>query len=667
MANSSTISLPREKCLRCLQESDILLSSHPIFGGDIGLCYHKFCQSCFIKENKEFNLSTSCIFKCPCCHLPFYDYIQSIDEAILIGEAITLSVYLYPTLILPKKVVIETEKLLCINEMNKVVVEKLESALILNPTNIYTLYFLFHSNSIGHRFLATHDICNLSVGSHNMKSFDYSLKLLDSKAKPLGHEGFRSDCCYEVAVIFYVNHNYPAALKYAKLAYEHCLRSSDHSEVSYFKAFYQKSRAAFAELPPLRFVVGDEVEFLHELESGSEWKDTKVVELYYWDRDFDVHFSAPYRLQLLDGSDSADQPAVYAWVKADIDRYVRKVGVRSIEDTRYQAQLDAKVEELAQVYCSEEFIQDIYTTLAQDHEFVEMLQSVWEIKLSEDMLGLYRLCVMYKQSLVSIDSGYHVPSSEEVIAGIRAFFDPAHLSSDAAPSTVEGEDRDLQRVRAEIIKSLQISSARTTSFSKNNGIQGYLVHGIICCIMLSLLPVTRSVSSAQLGPSWPTVKLYNQQHDFTVPLQMSKAISKVSSAQELLSLVSDYDYYDRLVFLLSVWIDLHTCLENPVAGPACECPFVYFFVKYCLEQGMGVPKLALAIYDRMNMQLSREFIRCANPTCELNRLDKSTRHVRFKKCSRCLTVIYCSRECQTAHYPEHKPLCKEDSTGLEGS
>ena len=83
---------------------------------------------------------------------------------------------------------------------------------------------------------------------------------------------------------------------------------------------------------------------------------------------------------------------------------------------------------------------------------------------------------------------------------------------------------------------------------------------------------------------------------------------------------------------------------------------VYFFVKYCLDQGLEVPKLALALYDRMNMQLSRDFIRCANRTCELNKLDKSAGQVMFKLCSRCKTLIYCSRECQVAHYPEHKQL-----------
>ena len=100
-------------------------------------------------------------------------------------------------------------------------------------------------------------------------------------------------------------------------------------------------------------------------------------------------------------------------------------------------------------------------------------------------------------------------------------------------------------------------------------------------------------------------------------------------------------------------------MENLDAGPACECPWIYYLVKYSLDHRGGVPKLALALYDRMNMQLSREFIRCANPTCELNRLDKSTGQVKFKKCSRCHAVIYCSRECQVTHYPEHKTYCRE--------
>ena len=466
-----------------------------------------------------------------------------------------------------------------------------------------------------------------------------------------------------MAVIFYVNQNYPSALKYSKLAYEHCLRSSDHSDAPGCKYIYVKSRAAFAKLPPLRFAVGDEVEFLHELETGSEWKRGKIAELYYRERDFDMSFTAPYRLQILDDTDSTDLPPVNAWVKADTDRYIRKVGVRSIEGTRYQAKLDFKIKGLARVYCSEEFIRSIYRTLAQDREFVCMLQSVWQVELSESVIRKYRLLVMYREPLVRTNTGYHLPSSEEVIAGIREFFDPAHLSGDAAPSAV-GEEKDYKQIRAEIIDSFRGFPPRTFNFVMDSTVQGLLLYGcIICGMLLEMLPATRSVSTVKLDPSWPTLKVYNQQHDFTVPLQMSKAISKVSSSEELRYLVSYFNYYERLNMLIIVWVAVHTCLEDPDVGSACECPFVYFFVKYCLEQSMGVPKLALAVYDRMNMQLSREFIRCANPACELNKLDQSTGQVRFKKCSRCEAVIYCSRECQVAHYPEHKRLCREHSTG----
>ena len=86
------------------------------------------------------------------------------------------------------------------------------------------------------------------------------------------------------------------------------------------KDSFLQMRALFAKLPPLRFAVGDEVEFLHELATGSEWKLGKVVELYYRERAFDPTFNAPYRPLLLDEPEG--EPPAYAWVKADIDHYV---------------------------------------------------------------------------------------------------------------------------------------------------------------------------------------------------------------------------------------------------------------------------------------------------------------------------------------------------------
>ena len=418
-----------------------------------------------------------------------------------------------------------------------------------------------------------------------------------------------------------------------------------------------RSRDAYDKLPPLRFAVGDEVEFLHELETGSEWKLGKVIELHYREQDFILNFSSPYRLQLLD---SKVEPSEYAWVKADLDRYVRKVGIRSIEDTRYQARLDAKVTELAQVYCSKVFVQDIHRILAQDHEFVEMVRSVWEIELSEAAIRYYRKLVMMREPFVQTDSGYHVPTYEEVIAGIKAYFDPAHLSVDA-PASAVGDDRYAQQIRNAILNFIPLCTnsrcprGGSSDLTADGNAQGLLLHCIMGCMPLTV--------NAALNIDFPGTidELLDQYFDLNIPAMMAEAISKVSTSHDLRVIRSDSTWPDRLDHYMLVWLEVQMCLENPNAGSACECPFIYFFVKYCLDYKMGVPKLALALYDRMNTQLSREFIRCANPTCEHNKLDKSTGKVKFKKCSRCQAVIYCSRECQVAHYPDHKRLCLKHS------
>ena len=529
--------------------------------------------------------------------------------------------------------------------------DKLEAALQLNPANLYSLCLLFRSCSQGHMFILTNSLGDSFAEYYRSKTYDYAFKLLDHPSIVSDRfEIVRGDCYMHLAFIFQYNFNHPAALKYTKLAYEQCLRSSDHTGVSNLKEKYIQISADFAKLPPLRFAVGDEVEFLHELETGSEWRLGKVVELYYRARDFDVNFNAPYRLQLLDDSDP--ETPVYAWVKADLDRYVRKIGVRSIEGTRYQARLDAKVEELVRVYCNKEFVQDIYNTLAEDHDFVVMLHSEWQIVLSYSTLSLYRMLVMHRQPLVRTDSGYHVPSDGEVIAGIKAFFDLAYLSGDASPSAVGGNS-DSKRVRTEIIPMLQGISSGFTDDTDNMDFQCDLLHGIKFLLFVLGDLDTAETYMDPLGQGTP----------FTVPVGVPDALSKVSIADDIHFMLSRCMYSTKVRYYLMAWIDVHTVLEKTKAGPMCECPFVYFFVKYCLEHDLGVPKLALALYDRMNMQLSREFIRCANPACELNRLDKSTGQVKFKKCSRCQAVIYCSRECQVAHYPEHRRLCRDHSTG----
>ena len=296
-----------------------------------------------------------------------------------------------------------------------------------------------------------------------------------------------------------------------------------------------------------------------------------------------------------------------------------------------------------------EFIRNIYRILAQDREFVEMLRSVWQIDLSESTVKLYCMYILDRQPFIRTDSGYHVPSSEEIIAGIRAYLDPSHLSSDV--SLAVGEDRYSLQVRAEIQSKLRSTRIGAPRKIEDSDIQGHWVQSIGAFGILSR-PGLSGLTNAHVDGG-----------EFTVPSDMSEALSKATTVQDIMLIQSRFLGLTKLGFLLVAWIEVQMCLQSPNAGPACECPFVYFFVKYCLDRSWGIPKLALALYDRMNMQLSRAFIRCANPTCELNKLDKSTGKVKFKQCSRCKAVIYCSHECQVAHYPDHKRLCREHATG----
>ena len=646
MANR--IKLPRNKCMKCDEEFAILMSpiTQPI--RFIGQCTHKFCRQCFRNENSNLSSSVTYKFACPCCHFPFYEIMQSIDEAVVIGEALTMRIHLHPLLIQPRSTVITAEDLKYLDETNKEVMKNLESILQLNPANFYTLYLLFVSCCDGSVFLTEHKQLNCPAEFYRLQLFDHAYKLLDHPTVSGQYDVIvRSECCFQLALAFELHYNYPAALKYSKLAYEHCLRSTDHSTLSNCKDVYLELCATVAEMSPLRFAVGEEVEVLHE----SEWKLGKVIELHFRERDFEINFTAPYRLQLQERD--ADAGPVYTVVTVDLDRYVRKVGVRSIEDTRYQARLDAKVEQLTHVYCSREIIQDIYDTLAQDQEFVQMLLSTWDITLSVHMVSLYRMLVHNRLVLRPTVTGYCVFSTELFISMLRHFFEPYHLRDGAVP-TPDVMERFSQAVRADIISMLQGNRSSSIRSVDYYDIKGHLLQSIKCFI---------EVLSSGPNSSGSYVNLLDRGSDFTLPLEVSEAISKASNLPDLMRIRTRATHNTRLGHYVDAWIYLYSCLTNTPAGHDCECPFVYFFVKYCLDQGLGVPKVGLVVYDQMNLQLVRHFTRCANSNCERSKLDRSVVKATFQQCSRCKSVIYCSRECQTAHYLMHKRFCTEPSTG----
>ena len=229
--------------MKCRVDSAILLS--PCYGVT-GLCDHKFCQSCFRKENIELAYSLTHTFKCPCCHSPFYDNMHSIDEAILIGEASTLYAFILPQFVFPSLVGDVTEA----HEINKLATEKLEEALQLNSTNFNCLYTLFSICSNSQKFFLEHKVENSYSEFYRLRIYDLAFKLLDHPAIPESHESVRGACNEQLAGIFTVHLNHSAALHYSKLAYEHYLRSSDHTYLLSSKAFYLKMRTEFAQQPP---------------------------------------------------------------------------------------------------------------------------------------------------------------------------------------------------------------------------------------------------------------------------------------------------------------------------------------------------------------------------------------------------------------------------------
>ena len=661
-------------CMKCRCIKDALLSAYEGFTLNISNCQHSFCEACFRNENKNNSIPKDKP-RCPCCKAQFYNYFLTIEEAILFGEGCYLlyKFYFYKH---------HGWDRMCLHDINNQSIDKFEKALKVNRYNKASLLCLICSLNCGYIDFVTTDKNLTDINSVTMdhlhqvqvytkKIYDACFDLFELCRSPDGRLVIdRLDNYYNIlGGLFSGRENLAVAMRYHKLAYESCLRSNNHKHLASRKSDYLQSCTDFAKLPPLRFAVGDEVEFLHEIEAGSEWKLGKVVELYYHERSFNAHFVAPYRLQLLVGSDCADRPPVYAWVKADIDRYVRKVGVRSIEDTRFQARMDAKITELARVYCSTEFMHDIYRTLAQDHEFVEMLSSKWELELSVQLLYLYRIVVMYTQPLVRTNSGYHVHTADEVIAEIRVFFDPAEAvdlrtAFNILPGTVHSNVKRNKAFKVIILNQLcrPDLGIETFHFPDSNTCN----EAALARAFTHYIDMYRDRETKRLSLDMST--LIDSGFRIPLPAQyrtpaLNDLMSKVKDSNDLFLMDANAVSAGGVAVpeLYAMWLAILLYIDN--FESVCECPFVYFFIKYCLDQGMGVPKPAVALYDRMNMQLSREFIRCANPTCEINKLDKSTGKIKFKQCSRCKAVIYCSRECQTAHYPDHKMLCREHSTG----
>ena len=635
------LTLKLGKCSNCHQITDNLLLSY-CKRSDEG---HLFCLDCFKNANKTNSRGN---MKCPCCTEIFCSCVLSLEECILIGEG-------NYTCYEAQYEANQGSKAEYVYRIREKAIDQYEAALFMNPTNYVV------TDSLNKVYIDCLEYCAEAVHNPrvtiqatiekkriNQKLHDSCLSLID-RCNTIETPDFNllTHNCLLLARMFESISNYAASMKYYKLAYEYCLRSTDRTHLEEHKQDYMRVKELVAEESPVRFAVGDLVECYVESADGESgvYKFGKVNELHYRDSFFPLEFTAPYRIELCPDHDSADQPPVYIWVKADIDRYVRRVSVKIIEEARHQARLNAKVKELAQVYCSKEFMLEVYRTLKQDQEFVDRLRTEWEIELTERVVYLYRMLIMYRQRLVHTDSGYRLSTTEEVVSEIKAYFTKAVATKSTRYNTKEAEI---------MILRLPDRPARAMLKGSDTAISHYIrfftyylewyKHGKACkeasdyyITLLELgfsLPPPVSCLSPSVLKAFSTAK----PHQFA-------GIAKESGSTEV-------------TILAQLWTAMCSFIEKCDTELAAECPFIYFFVKYCLDHGMGVPKAALAVHDRMNLQLSREFIRCANPACELSELGKSTGQVKFKKCSRCEAVNYCSRECQVAHHPVHKKSCK---------
>ena len=64
-----------------------------------------------------------------------------------------------------------------------------------------------------------------------------------------------------------------------------------------------------------------------------------------------------------------------------------------------------------------------------------------------------------------------------------------------------------------------------------------------------------------------------------------------------------------------------------------------------------------AIKSRLQKQLVDK---CSNPQCN----QPSSESRELSECASCRTVRYCGRDCQLAHWPDHKAICKEKKKEL---
>ena len=408
---SATNQVNFNKCMKCKLPGTLMRT----FTAPSGFCScdHLFCHECFMIKNKNSNVSVFC----PCCNLQFFKNATSKKEAALIGEGVLLCSQLVATL---RSVTVEEYSVILSS------IDILERALALNHSNVLSLMFIIRCYDkaagycVGNRNEAgVNDADVVEVYyAFLRKLHDHCIELFkvcfDKNKKSIIDN---IDVYYHlIGHAFNVFSNYYHSVKYYELAYNYTLKINNNKASLMYKELITEAKANLHLQPKLRFKVGDEVEITND---SGEWQRGTVVKLYYREKCYSLDYNAPYRVAITEGS-----KVCHICAKEDVDRYVRKVGAKAIQETRYQSKLDAKVDELAYVYCSQDFIREVFTELQLDQDFCRCLRQIGKIKLSLAVLYTYRMLVMYSQPLVRTDSGYHIPTVSEVVGGFKEYLAP---------------------------------------------------------------------------------------------------------------------------------------------------------------------------------------------------------------------------------------------------
>ena len=664
-------------CMLCKRDSSLLWCT---FGLGFVLCGHIFCTSCFTTKNennainnKQSNNAQS--LKCPVCQEPYYYSISSLQEAIMIGEGGYCNIEYFR---------INYNNIYNSDAFSLLIkgIKIFEKLIELFPDSISGLIFLiyWYSEAViaGEQGIRESDDNAVSFDEKKVNIMIYAWKNYQSCMRLLDMNNHESSFLFTRSLEMYYEHigrafllgtNYFMCVKYYKLAYAQVLRADSHPRLNEYKERLKLAMLSLNEVPSLRFAVGEEIECL-DIDSG-EWVQGSIVQLHYRERDSPLNYCAPYRVQVLlsteeqtvNGTESDAPECRYIVVEDDSDIRIRLPGKISIEETRYESRLDAKVAELARVYCSKEFMADIYNILSEDEDFCTGVCVAWQLELTLSLLYLYRMLVMYRQPLVRTDSGYHVPSAQEVIAGIKAYFDPATTFSGLEGRLFSNVANDTEKLRTADSYIFMFPGTAIDPDSYNSKLylqmrrpEASLALGLTCYLEMflgkvhtvdTMVPLIESGFSQPLPPS------------FLPGPEALQLIAGTQSTKQLYFLFGQFCVMggSDVFFRMNLYALDALALADGSAAPQCESPYLLFYVKYCLDQGLTVPGPVLAAYNNMRSQLSCSFLCCARPGCEHNKLVQSSGEVKFKKCSRCLTVIYCSRECQVAHYPEHKKFC----------